>query len=246
MKVKKESTMSLVSNTGWFCFLFSILLYGCSNQHGQSAEKIILASLDAIGTKEDRQKIQNLISSADCISPDGKYTTEIHTASGGYSYFKQIYSYKPTEFEAFIENRDSGFIISDTLIPLSQETISMIRGHEFQNIVLEIDKRFHDFEKPENIESDGMKAYRIKVKDEANNECSLFFDVTTGLLSAIHFQNPGSVKENIKTRLSNWKEVQGILLPFHADIDQSGKLYIFDFNSIIFNSPGFKYKSVKK
>ncbi len=123
-----------------------------------------------------------------------------------HSYFKQVYSYKPNPFEAVIENKDSGYILVDSLIALSKETISMIRGHEFQHIILEVDKRYHDFERPGTAEIKGKKVYWIKAKDELNNTCSLFFDPKMGLLSAIHFQNPADLNEVIEIEFSNWQQ----------------------------------------
>lgn len=244
MEARKRYPMGAIINrvtiTAWLCFLLSILLYGCSNQQDQSSEKIIQASLNAVGTKADHSKIQNLVSLADCMSPDGKYSTEIHIASGGYSYFKQVYSYKPKPFEAVIRNKTKGFIVADSMITLSKELISVIRGHEFQNIVLEVDQRFHNFEKPVRIDTGEIKLYRVKAKDELNKDCLLFFDLKTGLLSAIHSQNPGDSNEVIKINFSNWKKVQDMLLPHHVDIDQGGKVYTFDFTKVIFNNPDFK------
>lgn len=246
MKVKKKSIMSIVSVTGCFCFLLCNLLYSCSNSKEQSAEKIIQASLNAVGTKADRDKIQNLVSFADCISPDGKYTTEIHTASDGYTYFKQVYSYNPELFEAVIENKIRGFSISDSVKPLSKEVVYTIRGHTFQNIVLEQDKRFHDFERPVKTERDGLKMYEVKAKDELNHPCLIFFDHDSMLPTALHIQNPGDVHEVLKIKFSNWKKIQGILMPCKVTIDQSGKVYSFNFTKLRFNSPDFKYKSVNK
>jgi hypothetical protein len=248
MKRKKEGILNMLITAGWCCFLLTILLYSCSSPKGQSAENIIQVSLDAIGKKSDRDKIQNLVSLSDCMSPNGKYTTEIHTASGGYSYFKQVYSYKTEPFEAVVRNKTEGFSVADSMIKLSKETISVIRGHEFQNLVLEVDQRFHDFEKPERIDTGGVKAYRVKAKDELYNECLLFFDVNTGLLSAIHSRNPDDTNAVIKIRFSNWKKVQDLQLPHHVDINQSGKIYAFDFTKIIFNSPEFKmfYAAAKR
>jgi len=228
------------------CLLLSLFLYSCSNEKRQTAEQIIQTSLNAVGKKDDREKVQNLVSLADCISPNGKYTTEIHTSQGDYSYFKQVYSYKTAAFEALIENKASGYVLGDSLIPLSKEALNTIRRHEFHNLILEVDHRFHDFGKPENIEMDGMKTYRLNTKDELNNECSLFFEIKTGLLSALHFQNPSDAKEIIKTKFSDWKNVKDILLPHHVDIDQSGKKYMFHFTKVIINSPDFRYKNVKK
>lgn len=210
-----------------------------------TAAEIIEASLKAVGNKADRQKISNLISLADCISPDGKYTTEIHTATDGYSFFKQVYSYKPALFEAVIENKINGFVISDSVKPLSKEAVYTIRGHEFHNIVLEADKRFHDFEKAGKIETDTAKLYELKAKDELNHSCSLFFDADNGLLTALHIQNPDDANEVLKIKFSNWKKIQELLLPYHVEIDQSGKVYKFNFIKLQFNSPDFKYKNVK-
>lgn len=89
MKTERGTTIDLITKTGLFFLLLFSLLYGCSSQLDQSAEKTIQASLNAVGTKPDRDKIQNLVSLADCISANGKYTTEMHTASGGYSYFNR-------------------------------------------------------------------------------------------------------------------------------------------------------------
>lgn len=246
MQQVKPGKIKYPGIAGMASLLLSIFLYSCANENKQTAEEVIQTSLDAVGTKADREKIQNLVSLADCMSPKGKYTTEIHTASPGYSYFKQVYSYKPAAFEAVIENKTQGYVIGDSIKSLPKEAVYTIRSHEFHNIIFEVDQRFHDFEKPENIEADGMKAYRLKAKDELKNECTLFFDIKTGLLSALHFQNPADAKEIIKIKLSIWKKLQDLLLPQHVDIDQSGKKYTFDFTKVIFNSPDFHYKNVKK
>lgn len=198
-----------------------------------------------MGNKTDRQKISNLISLADCMSPDGKYTTEIHTASDGYSFFRQVYSYKPELFEAVIENKINGFIIADSTKSLSKEAVYTIRGHEFQNIVLELNNRFHDFDRPEKIETDSMKMYELKAKDELNHPCLLFFDANSRLLMALHIQNPGDTNEVLKIKFANWKKIQGLVMPYHVTIDQSGKIFTFDFVKLQFNSPDFKYKNVK-
>jgi hypothetical protein len=225
--------------------MLSCVLNSCANHNKTTVENIIATSLNAVGINRDSMMIQNLESRADCISPNGKYTTEIHTATGGYSYFKQVYTYNPSVFEAVIENKINGHVIGNSIKPLGKEAIYTVRSHEFHNLVLEIDQRFHDMEKPEIIKTGGLHIYSIKAKDELNNDSKLFFDVRTGLLSAIHFQNPDSTGEIIKTTFSNWKRVQGLLLPHHVDIDQSGKLYSFHFTSIHFNDPGFRYKNKK-
>lgn len=224
-------------------FLAAFLLHSCSGNEIPAADDIVQASMNTIGKKEDRDKIQNLVSVADCISPRGKYSTEMHTASGGYSYFKQVYSFKPMAFEAVVEKKDKGYIIGDTLSPLSKEMIAMVRGHEFYNILLEADKRFHAFEQPLQPDSGTTKLYQVKAKDELENECILFFEQETGRLSAIHSRNPADPTEIIEISFSSWQAQQGFTLPRQVTIKQGNQYYTFDFVKVLFNSPGFKKRA---
>jgi len=232
--------------------LFGVLfLSSCKNKMDQSSKNILTVnevietSLNTIGDKATREKVKNLVSKANCVSPNGNYTTEIQTATNGYSYFKQVFSYKPESFEAVIENKTSGYSIGDSLKPLSKESLSVIREHEFQNIVLEVNQRFHDFELIENEEKDGINNYKLKAKDELGKTNFIFFDEKTRLLTEIHFPNPSDENEMIKTKFSNWKKTNNLQLPYHVEINQSGKLYTFDYTKLILNSPDFKYKNVK-
>jgi hypothetical protein len=214
----------------------------CADSPKQTAEEVIGASLNAVGQKADNNELQNLISFANCVSPGGKYTTEIHSTVTGYSYFKQVYSYKTDTFEAVIKNRTQGYIPGDSVKPLSKEAVFTIRAHEFQNIVLEVDSRFHDFRKPEIIETAGIKVHRLKAKDELNNECTLFFDVNTGLLTEIHLQSPDNPAEILEIKFGGWKMAGGFVLPHVVTIDQSGKKFLFEFSTIKLNNSDFKYK----
>lgn len=224
---------------GVFCIL---LFTGCARKVRETADEIVQASLDAVGNKRDRDKVQNLVSVAECSSPNGKYTTEIHTASGDYSYFRQVYSYKPAVFEAVIRNRKSGYRIDDPGKPLSDISVYTIRGHAFINMILEADRRFHDFGETTTTQTGDRESYQLKAKDELNHDCFLFIDVKTRLLSAIHLQNPEETREIIKISFSGWKAVQQLLLPHQVTIDQGGKIYSFNFTRIVFNSPGFQIK----
>lgn len=228
-----------------------LILSSCKNKNDHlhknrlTAKDIVEASLNAIGEKTSRIHVTNLISKANCISPHGSYTTEIHTASNGYTYMKQIFSYRPEPFEAVIENKTSGYSIGDSLRPLSKESLSVIRGHEFQNIVLEVNQRFHDFELVENEEKDRMNNYKLKAKDELEKINFIFFDKKTHLLTEMHFPNPSDENEMILTKFSNWKKTNNLQLPYHVEINQNGKIYSFEYTKLILNSPDFKYKNVK-
>lgn len=209
-----------------------------------NSDEIIQASLNAVGNTAVMKKLNNLISLANCMSPKGKYTTENHTDNSGYSYFKQVYSYSDELYEAIIHNKTEGFQVSDNS-KLSNETIAVIRGHEFINIILELKNRFHDFEKPVMVSVENNNCYQIKAKDESETPFLLFFDSKTHLFVAMHFANPSNPKDTIKTRFLNWKKTQNLRLPFHIEIEQGGNKYLFDYQKILFNSHEFTHKKAK-
>lgn len=212
----------------------------------QYAEQVIAASLLAVGTKENRERISNIFFLADCVSPQGRYTTEVHTAAGGYTYFKQLYSYKPAAFEAIVYNRASGVETGNPVKQLNGDAIYTIRGHAFVNTILEVDQRFHDFQQPEMVTADSMRSYRLKAKDELDHPCYLFFDETTNLFTALQIQDPANEKEVIIIRFSGWKRVQELQAPHRIEINQGDKVFTFDLTRIVFNDPGFQKKSINE
>lgn len=234
----------------WLIFLlYSAFFCGCKSQTKkipQTAKETMEASLQAVGTKAERENIRNIIFLADCVSPRGSYTTEIHTAAGGYTYFKQRYSYKPAAFEAVVYNRISGVEAGDPVKQLGRDAIYTIRGHEFVNMILEVDERFHGFHDPEIVTADGIQLYRVKAKDELDHPCYLFFDGRTNLFTALQFQNPVHEKEIISIKFAGWKKVQKLQLPHHVEITQGDKVFTFAVTKIIFNDPGFQKKHLNE
>lgn len=213
------------------------------NKVSLTVEQIIQTSIQAIGKEQDIKNVENISTLAKCKSPQGSYTTEVQTTSKGYGYFKQVYSYRPKAFEAVTKGVREGFQVdSDKIEKLPENAIYAIRTHYFHHLILNIKQFFHQFEKAEVVEINGKKVYRVKAKDELNQDCWLFFDVNRGFLTAFHIQNPDNKEEIIKTEFSEWKEVESLQLPYHLEIDQNGKIYSFDFSQIIINNPRFEEK----
>ena len=115
------------------------------------------------------------------------------------------------------------------IIPLSKEDVYTIRSHEFQNIVLELNTRYHDFEGPTKVQIDGIPVDQVNAKDELSHPCILSFDHNTSLLTSLEIQNPGTINEVLTIKFSNWKKIENLLMPYHVVIDQSGKNYVFNF-----------------
>ncbi|MBK6825684.1 MAG: hypothetical protein IPG86_01775 [Chitinophagaceae bacterium] len=209
-----------------------------------NAEEVMTASLDAVGSPAARESIHSIICLAECSSPQGSYSTEMHTDSSGYSYFKQTYSYKPDSFEAIVQHKTAGWSTGPPRQFLSPEAIAVIRGHEFLNLVLQTDQRFSGFEQPLLVARKNGEYLQVNARNETGDTCTLFFDPVTHLFRELHFQNPGQPGEIIQTRFSDWRKVNDLQLPHHVEIIQAGKNYRFDFIKISLNDPGFRQKII--
>lgn len=201
-------------------------------------EGIIEASMQAVGSSNDRDLVTNITYFADCHSPKGAYTTELHSDTTGYTFFKQKYSFNKDSFVRVVQNR--GKELGGIANPVSPETAFTIRSHEFMSILLELNKRFYDFKLADTLLPARREAYMLGAKDELGHDCWLHIDSTTLLLKDIRFQNPGNAAEMITTTFSAWRTVNGLNFPHHIEFTQGGGTYTFDIKTLKINDPGFK------
>lgn len=231
-----------------FAFTYLAFILSCGSKQGSkkngplTAEDIIVASLDSIAPAIARSKVENMITIANCVSPSGNYTTEVHTTPDGYTLFRQEYTYNPSPFEAIIENDTAGYSIADPSANLPPEAVYVVRSHAFHLQLLQVQQRFHSFSRQDTVQKGDTTLYRIRAKDELDNDCTLYFDPDTGLLSILEILNPDNKQEMISTQFTEWRKTGDLKLPYHINIYQGSKLFTFDFLRIDINSPVFKKK----
>jgi hypothetical protein len=226
-----------------FTIIISVIL-GCKEpkepdqQHEKSAADLIEASIDGVGKKTDRDKVASIIYFADCRSPKGSYTTEMHSDTSGYTYFKQVYAFNRDSFIQVIHKR--GTDTAQQHQPVSPETVYALRSHEFMSIVLELNKRFTDFKFADTLHTGKGRGFHIVAKDELGHDSWLTIDSATSLIKEIRFPNPDNNSENIFTAFSSWKKVNELNFPHHIEFTQAGRTYTFDIRALKINDPGFK------
>lgn len=215
----------------------SVIIFAAITAVSQiSPETVIEHSLDAIGTRRDRERVMSIYAIADCTGPNGRYTTEIDSANGSRLVFRQFRpngnNYVGTQngLTSWTSRADGDFDLAD------QKETFVWRAHDYQRMALEIGTRFQDFKYGGESEFGGVRAVRLDSKDELGNDASVFFSRSSGLLIGFTVRNPFSESpEAIRTVFSEWKKVGTLTLPSVATASDKTGDFVLKFREIRLN-----------
>jgi hypothetical protein len=223
------------------------MILSAASVFGQNESSAVLeSSLQSIGGRKEIAKVRSLRALADCAGPNGNYTTEIYSATGGRLIFKQVRANGDTYFGQTNgpifwtkDEKNNDFALADEKAALAWRT------HEFQTLAMEIDRRFRDFVLAGEENFDGKTALKLKMTDEIGNPAEAFFDHDTKLLLGFAIQNPFSAQpEQIRTVINEWKPVGGLKLPSKVTVTDKQGDFVLNFREISLNKLDEKIFSV--
>lgn len=225
--------------------LFLIVAVFAALLQAQDAGAVIEDSIRAVGGKKAIAAVRNIRGIADCIGPNGKYTTEIYSATGQRLIFRQVragsvYTGHTNGSAFWTKDEKTG----DFSLAGTSEAFAW-RSHDYQMLVMDPAARFRDpvFEAEETFA--GKAANKLRATDELGKPAYLFFDKNSKLMLGFTIQNPFSTKpETIRTVFNEWKQAGSLKLPSKVTATDKQGNFVLNFNDITVNKVDEKVFSV--
>ena len=142
--------------------------------------EILDAAEAAMGSENARASIRSISAIAACHGPNGDYETRIISERNGNLSFRQFLS-DHTNTEGILEGR--GWQLGGGGHPESVDTIevSVLRGHEFPMMALDLRRRFHDFKSIGRAQFEGQATAQIAMTDDLGHPAIAHFSLTSHL-----------------------------------------------------------------
>lgn len=215
--------------------IFIILIFFTSILFAQENAFIVLEKYyQSIGGQNNISQIDNIYSFADCSGPNGKYQTEVFSAKGIKTFFRQIRENRPDYVG--IVNGETYWTKGADVAVSDKNAASMWRSHELQWLATHLTERFREA-KLEGIEEfAGKQALKLSVIDEVNKIAYLYFDSNSHLFRGFTIINPLNKNPgNIQMVINRWEKVDKIMLPKNVTFSDINGEYILNYHIININ-----------
>src|SRR5210317_831054 len=124
-------------------YLIIVLTFLTSVIFAQEDASIILDKyFQTIGKQNKIKNIENIYSFADCSGPNGKYQTEVFSAKGQKSFFRQIRENRRDYIG--VVHGETYWTKGENVAISNKNTASMWRSHELQWIATHLTERFDE------------------------------------------------------------------------------------------------------
>ncbi len=206
--------------------VFILLLISC----GQN-EKVPELILDS-----RYPKIQHISTFANCLGPEGRYTTEVKSSSDGSCFFSQVDANSGKSFTAIINSDLMGFVIDSmqTVIDtLPNRAVEMIRSHDFHRLHFNPQHFFDSIVFDYHLDKD-LSLYRAI--DRLRNPISIYYNRNTRQISKVELLSPIDTTEVIEIINKKWTNSDYGKMVEEIEIIQAKKdTFYFKFERIEIN-----------
>lgn len=182
--------------------------------YGQSptVDQILAEAAASVGRPGDIAKLKSILAFADCIGPNGTYSTKIASFRTNKTRFEQTYSYKPDRLIVNI-NEDAVWTVSEKGPDISTAFQRMAaRGHEYQKMAFDVRSFFTGLRLAGEEEFEGNTSIKLSGKNELGMDADVHFDKLTKRFSGYVLKIPNSDK-TITNVVLEWKRVGNLRLP---------------------------------
>lgn len=226
-------------------FAFSGFAYAFDPDGKAELEKIFSAAIESVGGERAVERIKSIEALADCVGPDGKYTTAVASFRSGKTVFKQTYSYRSRSTGVFINGDVAWERSAETgefsIVPPFQRLV--VELHEYQKMAFDFERMFSGFRFAGEEDFAARRSFKVEAEHSLGGKIFLYFDAETKLFSGYVLPVPGS-DESVKNVVNQWKTVGGVKLPSQVTAtDQRGD-WILRFHTVEINKANEKLLEV--
>jgi hypothetical protein len=201
-----------------------------------TATEILRQAEAAMGGRDAVAKVTSISAIASCHGPKGAYETRlVSDRRGNLSFLQFLPDHKNVagihNGRGWSQNPDGTYEWVDAI------EVSVLRGHDFPMMALDLTKRFHDFKTIGRVQYEGQPAIQVGVSDDLGHPTTIYFSSDSHLPLAIVGANPRTATPpTITTRFDAWRSVNGVKLVSHVTILYGSDSFVFDFQTLSINT----------